>query len=131
MLKFFILETSTYTTLTGSNQPTLMLGELRLFPFSISSEMEEIIKYPTRVPHRHYHAANTLDLFFTSNPQNYTYTVSSPLGSSDHCTVSVASFFTPPPPIPPTQHHLWHFENTWCADMSNFLLDFPWNDYCF
>ena len=30
-LKFSILETSMYTTLTGSNPPTLMLGELRLF----------------------------------------------------------------------------------------------------
>ena len=67
----------------------------------------------------------------TSNPQNYTYTVSSPLGSSDHCTVSVTSTFTPPPPIPPTQRHLWHFENTRRADMSNFLLDFQWDDYCF
>ena len=53
------------------------------------------------------------------------------MGSSDHCTVSVISSFTPPPPIPPTQRHLWHFENARRADMSNFLLDFPWNDYCF
>ena len=30
-LKFSILETSMYTTLTGSNPPTLMLGELRRF----------------------------------------------------------------------------------------------------
>ena len=84
-----------------------------------------------RFPDRHDHAANTLDLFFTSNPQNYAYTVSSPLGSADYCTVSVTSSFTPPPPITPTQHHLWHFENARCADMSNFLLDFPWNYYCF
>ena len=40
-------------------------------------------------------------------------------------------YMYPPPPIPPTQRHLWHFENAQCADMSNFLLDFPWNDYCF
>ena len=31
MLKFSILETSMYTTLTGSNPPTLLLGELRRF----------------------------------------------------------------------------------------------------
>ena len=88
-------------------------------------------KHSTSVPDHHDHAANTLDLFFTSNPQKYTYTVSSPLGSSDHCTASVTSSFTPPPNIPPTQLHLWHFENARCADMSNFPLDFPWNDYCF
>ena len=33
--------------------------------------------------------------------------------------------------IPPTKHHLWHFQNTQCADRSDFLLNFPWNDYCF
>ena len=107
------------------------VGGIEAFHFSISNELEQIIKHPTRVPDRHDHTANTLDLFFTSNPQNYTYTVSSPLGSSDHCTVSVTSSVTPPPPIPPTQRHLWHFENVRHADMSNFLLNFPWNDYCF
>ena len=107
------------------------VGGIEAFHFSISNELKQIIKHPIRVPDRHDHAANTLDLFVTSNPQNYTYTVSSPLGSSDHCTVSVTSYFTPPPPIPPTQRHLWHFENTRHADMSNFLFDFPWNDYCF
>ena len=107
------------------------VGGVEAFHFFISNELEQIFKYPTRAPDRHDHVANTLDLFFTSNPQNYTYTVSLPLGSSNHCTVSVTSFFIPPPPIPPTQRHLWHFESAWRADMSNFLLDFPWNDYCF
>ena len=40
-------------------------------------------------------------------------------------------FFTPSPPTPPTQHQLWHMENTQCADKRDFLLDFPWNNYCF
>ena len=107
------------------------VGGIEAFHFSISNELEQLIQHSTNVPDHHDHAANTLDLFFTSNPQNYTYTVSSPLGSSDHCTVSVMSSFTPPPPILPTQRYLWHFENARCDDMSNFLLDFPWNDYCF
>ena len=107
------------------------VGGIEAFLFPISNELEQIIKHPTRVPDRHDHAANTLDLFFTSNPQNYTYPVSSSLGSSDHCTVSVTSSFTLPPPIPPTRLHLWHLENARRADMSNFLLDFPWIDYCF
>ena len=128
-LKFSILQTSMYTTLTGSNPPTLMLGELRHFISLFLTSWEQIINHPTRVPDRHDHAANPLDLFFTSNPQNYTYTVSSPLGSSDHCTVSVTSTFTPPPPIPPTQRHLWHFENARRVDMRSFLVDFPWDDY--
>ena len=107
------------------------VGGIEASHFSISSELEQIIKHPTHVPDRHDHAANTHDLFFTSNPQNYTYTISSLLGSSDHCTVSVTSSFTPPPPIPSTQRHLWHFEDARRADMSRFLLDFPWNEYYF
>ena len=113
-----------YTIMTGSNPPTLMLGGTEAFHFSIFIELEQIIIHPTCVPDRHGHAANTLDLFFTSNPQNY---VSSPLRSSVHCTVTVTSSFTPPPLIPPTQRHLWLLENSRCADMSNFLLDFPRN----
>ena len=113
------------------NKVLFIFLRIEAFHFSISNELEQIIKHPTRVPNRHDHAANPLDLFFTSNPPNYTYTVSSPLGSSDHCTVSVTSTFTSPPPIPPTQRHLWHFENARRADMSNFLLYFPWDDYCF
>ena len=111
-LKFLLLETSMYTTLTGSNPLTLVWEELRLFISLFPTSWNKLSNIlPTRVPDRHDHAANTLDLFFTSNPQNYTYTVSSPLGSSDHCTVSITSSFTPPPPIPPTQRHLWHFQN--------------------
>ena len=100
------------------------VGRIEAFHFSISNELEQIIKHPTCVPDRHDHAANTLDLFFISNPQNYIYTVSSPFRSSDHCTVSVTSSCTPPPPIPPTQCHPLHFENAWRADMNNFLLGY-------
>ena len=43
------------------------VGGIEAFHFSISNELEHIIKHPTRVPDRHDHTANTLDLFFTSN----------------------------------------------------------------
>ena len=101
-----------------------------VFHFSISNELQQIINI-LQVFLIVKNMQQTLDILFTSNPQNYTYTVFSPLGSSDHCTVSVTSSYTPPPPIPPTQRHLWHFENARHANMSNFLLDFPWNDYYF
>ena len=107
------------------------VGGIEVLHCSISSELEQLIKHPICVPNHHGHAANTLDLFFTCNPQHYTYTVSSPMGSSYHCTVSVTSSFTPPPPVPSTQRHLWHFDNACHANTSNFFLGFPWNDYCF
>ena len=39
------------------------VGGIEAFHFSISNELEQIIKHPTRVPDRHDHAANPLDLF--------------------------------------------------------------------
>ena len=99
--------------------------------FSIIHDLEQIIKHPTRVPDSHGQAANTLDLFLTANPIYYSYTVSSPLGLSDHCLVSVFSSFSTPPPIPPTQCRIWLFNRIQRAEMSDFLKDFPWEDYCF
>ena len=96
-----------------------------------SARFEQIIKEPTRIPDRHDQARNTLDLFLTANPLYYTPTVFSPLGLSDHCLISVSSSFSPPPPIPPTQRRIWHFNRIQRTDMSDFLNDFPWEDYCF
>ena len=106
-------------------------GGREALSFSILHDLEQIIKHPTRVPDRHDQAPNILDLFFTSNPLNYSYSISSPLGSSDHSVVSVSASLAPPPPLPPTKRLLWHFERVQRADMSAFLFDFPWGDYCF
>ena len=98
------------------------------FCFSVSNELELIIKYPTAVPNCYDHAEKILDLFFISNHQNYIYTVPSPLGSYDHCPFSVSSSFTESIHhhlSPLTHGHLWHF------DMCDFLLDFSRNNYCF
>ena len=38
------------------------VGGIEAFHFSISNELEQIIKHPTRVPDRHDHAANPLTL---------------------------------------------------------------------
>ena len=40
------------------------VGGIEAFHFSISNNLEQIIKHPTHVPDNHDHAANTLDLFF-------------------------------------------------------------------
>ena len=113
------------------NSPRTDVGGNEALAFSILHEMEQIIEHPTHVPDRHDQARNTLDLFFTFNPSNYSYTISSPLGTADHSVISVSSSFSPPPPIPPTQRRFWHFENTRRSDMRDFLLDFPWGEYCF
>merc|ERR1712002_1391927 len=101
------------------------------YSFSVLHELEQIIRHPTRVPDRHEQAANTLDLFLTSNPHHYSHTVTSPLRSSDHCLVSVSTTLAPPSPLPTTKRRLWHFERAQRADLSAFLTDFPWVDVCF
>ena len=107
------------------------VGGIEAHSFSILHDLEQIIKHLTYVPDRHDQASNPLDLFFTSNPSLYSYTISSPLGSSDHCLISISSSWAQLPPLPPSQRLLWHFERAQRADLSSFLLDFPWREFCF
>ena len=106
-------------------------GGIEAHEFSILHGLDQLIQQPTRVPDRHDQAANTLDLFFTSNCDLYSYTVSSPLGSSDHCLAAVTTSFAPPPPLPSTSRRLWHFDQTQRSELSNFYTDFSWGDCCF
>ena len=109
---------------------TTDLGGIEAHSFSVINEMEQLIKHTTRVPDRHDHASNTLDLFFTSNPSHYSYSISAPLGSSDHNLISVSCSFSSPPPLPSTTRRLWFPKKAQRMNISSFLLDFPW-DSCF
>ena len=106
-------------------------GGTKALEFSILHGLDQLIQQPTRVPDRHDQAPNPLDLFFTSNCDSYSYSVSSPLGSSDHCLVAVTTSFASPPPLPPTSRRLWHFDRTQRSELSDFLTDYPWWDCCF
>ena len=97
---------------------------------SIFHDMEQIIKQPTHDPDRHDQEANILDLFLTANPLYYSSTVFYLLGISDHYLICVSSSSSPPSPIPLTQCHIWHFNRIQRSDMSDFLKEFPWKDYC-
>ena len=103
----------------------------KLINFCIILDMEQIIKHPTCVPDCHDQAPNIFYQFHTANPLYYSYTVSSPLGLSDNCHISVSSSFSPPLPIPPTQRRIQHFIRFQKSDRSDFLNDFPWEDYRF
>ena len=57
--------------------------------FALSHNLSQIVTSPTRVPDRAGDTGYLLDLFLTSTPENFSHKVSSPLGSSDHCVVTV------------------------------------------
>ena len=64
--------------------------------FAIVNDLTQVISEPTRVPDRAGDKSNTLDLFLTSNPSIYSPpTVSSPLGNSNHCLITLRHDFLP------------------------------------
>ena len=69
--------------------------------FAVLCSLQQLIQHPTRIPDRHDHQPNILDLFLTSNLSQYSYKVVPPLDSSDHNLISVKRNWAPPPPIPP------------------------------
>ena len=57
--------------------------------FAVAYDLTQTVTKPTRVPDATGQYANLLDLFLTSCPERCSTSVLSPLGSSDHCVVSV------------------------------------------
>ena len=104
------------------------LGGREAFEFSVLHDLEQIIHQPTRIPDRHDQASNILDLFFTSNPNLYSPTIFSPLGSSDHCLIAVETNFASPPPLPSTSRRIWHYDRAQHSELSSFYSDFPWKE---
>ena len=95
--------------------------------FAMSQNLHQLVNCPTRVPDRLSDKGYLLDLFLTSNPDNYHHTVSSPLGSSDHCVVLVSSrthFFKPSAPFHRTVYRFSKAD--WCG-LRTFLSQVPWN----
>ena len=57
--------------------------------FAMAYGLTQIVDVPTRVPDRDGDFASLLDLFLTSVPDKCVHSVTAPLGTSDHCVVSV------------------------------------------
>ena len=60
------------------------------YNFSISNNLTQMVKFPTRIPDCDSHGPALLDLFLTSICSTM---ASSPLGNSDHVVVSVSIAF--------------------------------------
>lgn len=100
--------------------------------FSILNDLSQLVNTPTRIPDRVTDFANTLDLFLTSKPDLY-FPVSTyaPLGSSDHCLITINHPFTPFHSPAPPKRTLWKFATADWDGLRDFFAEFPWKEVCF
>ncbi len=100
--------------------------------FAITNSLSQLVDVSTRMPDRPGDFANTLDLFLTSDPIGYSPVVClAPLGSSDHCLLSVTqesgAIAMPKPP----RRIFWKFSSANWDDLRSFFGSYPWSDLCF
>ncbi|XP_022838082.1 uncharacterized protein LOC111365117 [Spodoptera litura] len=98
---------------------------------ALSLGLTQLVQEATRVPDVDTHTANCLDLLLTSDPDRYSVTVSSPLGSSDHCLVKSVSTHSPPDPSPRGPRRMWRYKSADWDGMRSFFASYPWRPVCF
>ena len=108
----------------GTDRP----GEL-CYNFSISNDLTQIVKFPTRIPDCDSHSPALLDLFLTSDASICSTMAFPPLGNSDHVVVSVSIDF----PINSKQDTLFHrvaynYSRADWDGLRDHLRDVPWED---
>lgn len=95
--------------------------------FAIINSLEQLISDPTRVPDRDGDRANTLDLFLTSHPAIYqTPSVSSPLGLSDHCLITLTHDSQQLPKQPQSRKLVFFYDKTDWDSLRDFYATVPW-----
>ena len=108
----------------GTDRP----GEL-FYNFSISDDLTQIVKFPTRIPDCDSHSPALLDVVLSSGASICSTMAFPPLGNSDHVVVSVSIDF----PINSKQDTPFHrvaYDYS-CAGWDGFhdhLRDVPWED---
>ncbi|KAJ8704193.1 hypothetical protein PYW07_013487 [Mythimna separata] len=63
---------------------------------AIALDLNQLVQGATRVPDVDSHTANCLHLLLTTDPDHYSVSICSPIGSSDHCLVKSVSVYSPP-----------------------------------
>ena len=83
--------------------------------FALSHSLTQIVTSPTRVPDRDGDTGYLLDLFPTTMP-DVSRKVSSPLGSSDNCVLSVKCSQILSTPSTPFHRTVWQYSKAdWCG----------------
>ena len=108
----------------GTNRP----GEL-CYNFSISSNLTQIVNFPTRIPDCDSHSPALLDLFISSDASIYSTMAFPPSANSDHAVVSVSIDF----PINSKQDTPFHrmaydYSRADWDGLRDHLRDVPWED---
>ena len=100
--------------------------------FAIINDLSQLINSPTRIPDRSSDFANTLDLFLTSKPIIYRPAiVSAPIGSSDHCLITLTHSSNPFDQAPQQKQKLWNYSKADWFGLRGFYSDFPWHEFAF
>ena len=129
-LLFLSLETFTsinkdwLTYSNGTDRP----GEL-CYDFSISTDLTQMVNFPTRIPDCDSHSPALLDLFISSDAGICSTMAFAPFGNSDHVVVSV-SIDIPTNSQQDAPFHCIAYDYS-CADwdgLHDHLKDVPWGD---
>ncbi|KAJ8724763.1 hypothetical protein PYW07_015721 [Mythimna separata] len=99
--------------------------------FAVSMGLSQLVKQATRVPDIAGHTANCLDLLLTTDPDRCIVTVSSPLGTSDHCLVKSVTSFSPPDCDSRGERRVWRYKSADWDEMRHFFASYPWQQVCF
>ncbi|KAJ8708422.1 hypothetical protein PYW07_010547 [Mythimna separata] len=93
--------------------------------------LSQLVKQATRVPDIAGHTANCLDLLLTTDPDRCIVTVSSPLGTSDHCLVKSVTSFSPPDCDSRGERRVWRYKSADWDEMRHFFASYPCQQVCF
>ncbi|KAJ8710951.1 hypothetical protein PYW07_008193 [Mythimna separata] len=93
--------------------------------------LSQLVKQATRVPDIAGHTANCLDLLLKTDPDRCIVTVSSPLGTSDHCLVKSVTSFSPPDSDSRGERRVWRYKSADWNGMRHFFASYPWQQVCF
>ncbi|CAH0404519.1 unnamed protein product [Chilo suppressalis] len=99
--------------------------------FALTHDLTQLVDQPTRIPDIASQAPSLLDLLLTTHPQEYQIVVRAPLGSSDHCLISVKvpQAKTPRPLV--VKRRVWHYGSADWDGMRDYFASVPWKQRCF
>ena len=95
--------------------------------FAVSQNLVQIVSCPTRVPDRAHDTGYLLDLFLTSDPEAHQHVVSSPLGNSDHCVVTVTCRNNFSIASVPFHRTVYQYAKADWSGLRTFFSQIPWN----